>query len=64
MNTLPATNGGGTSGAAGTPGTTEARSAARRRHALGHPRFVVIGAGMAGVLSAIKLKEAGLTDFT
>jgi len=28
------------------------------------PRVVVIGAGMAGVLSAIKLREAGLTDFT
>src|ERR1700730_10470299 len=27
-------------------------------------RFVVIGAGMAGVLSAIKLKDAGFTDFT
>jgi cation diffusion facilitator CzcD-associated flavoprotein CzcO len=27
-------------------------------------RLAVIGAGMAGVLSAIKLKEAGLTDFT
>src|SRR5258705_10695919 len=27
-------------------------------------RFAIIGAGMAGVLSAIKLKEAGLTDFT
>jgi cation diffusion facilitator CzcD-associated flavoprotein CzcO len=27
-------------------------------------RFAVIGAGMAGILSAIKLKEAGLTDFT
>ena len=76
MKTLPATNGGatpgaagrsgtaGTSDAAGTSGTTEARSAARRRHALGHPRFVVIGAGMAGLLSVIKLKEAGLTDFT
>src|ERR1700736_3717042 len=25
-------------------------------------RFVVIGAGMAGVLSAIKLREAGFTD--
>lgn len=28
------------------------------------PRFAVIGAGMAGVLSAIKLKGAGYTDFT
>jgi len=28
------------------------------------PRFAIIGAGMAGVLSAIKLKEAGLADFT
>ncbi len=27
-------------------------------------RLAVIGAGMAGILSAIKLKEAGLTDFT
>jgi len=27
-------------------------------------RFAVIGAGMAGILSAIKLREAGLTDFT
>jgi cation diffusion facilitator CzcD-associated flavoprotein CzcO len=27
-------------------------------------RFVVIGAGMAGVLSAIKLREAGFTDVT
>jgi cation diffusion facilitator CzcD-associated flavoprotein CzcO len=27
-------------------------------------RFAVIGAGMAGVLSAIKLTEAGITDFT
>ena len=27
-------------------------------------RFAVIGAGMAGILSAIKLDEAGLTDFT
>jgi cation diffusion facilitator CzcD-associated flavoprotein CzcO len=27
-------------------------------------RFAVIGAGMAGILSAIKLKQAGLTDFT
>jgi cation diffusion facilitator CzcD-associated flavoprotein CzcO len=29
-----------------------------------HLRFAVIGAGMAGILSAIKLKEAGFTDFT
>jgi len=28
------------------------------------PRFVVIGAGMAGILSAIKLKEAGYSDIT
>ncbi|MHB8671620.1 MAG: flavin-containing monooxygenase [Acidimicrobiales bacterium] len=28
------------------------------------PRLVVIGAGMAGVLSAVKLVEAGFTDFT
>jgi len=27
-------------------------------------RIAVLGAGMAGVLSAVKLKEAGLTDFT
>ena len=27
-------------------------------------RLAVIGAGMAGILSAIKLDEAGLTDFT
>jgi len=27
-------------------------------------RFAIIGAGMAGILSAIKLKEAGFTDFT
>jgi cation diffusion facilitator CzcD-associated flavoprotein CzcO len=27
-------------------------------------RFAIIGAGMAGILSAIKLKEAALTDFT
>ena len=27
-------------------------------------RFAIIGAGMSGILSAIKLKEAGLTDFT
>jgi len=28
------------------------------------PRFAIIGAGMSGILSAIKLAEAGLTDFT
>ena len=33
----------------------------RRRRPL---RFAVIGAGMAGILSAIKLEEAGQTDFT
>jgi cation diffusion facilitator CzcD-associated flavoprotein CzcO len=27
-------------------------------------RFAIIGAGMAGILSAIKLRDAGLTDFT
>ncbi len=27
------------------------------------PRFVIIGAGMSGILSTIKLEEAGLTDF-
>ena len=27
-------------------------------------RFAVIGAGMAGILSAIKLRDAGFTDFT
>ena len=27
------------------------------------PRFVVIGAGMSGILSAIKLREAGFDDF-
>jgi len=27
-------------------------------------RFAIIGAGMAGILSGIKLQEAGLTDFT
>ncbi len=31
---------------------------------MGDPRIAIFGAGMAGVLSAIKLKEAGLTDFT
>ena len=27
-------------------------------------RFAIIGAGMAGILSAIKLREAGFLDFT
>ena len=27
-------------------------------------RFAIIGAGMSGILSAIKLREAGYTDFT
>ena len=27
-------------------------------------RIVVIGAGMAGILAAIKLREAGYTNFT
>src|SRR5579884_3201958 len=31
---------------------------------MGDLRFVVIGAGMAGVLSAVKLREAGFTDIT
>ncbi len=28
------------------------------------PRFAVIGGGMSGILAGIKLKEAGLEDFT
>lgn len=28
------------------------------------PRFAIIGAGMSGILAAIKLRERGLTDFT
>ncbi|HXK24624.1 MAG TPA: NAD(P)/FAD-dependent oxidoreductase [Myxococcota bacterium] len=35
-----------------------------RSPAAGNPRFAVIGAGMSGVLSAIKLREAGYEDFT
>ena len=40
--------------------------AARRTHerTASDLRFAIIGAGMAGILSAIKLTEAGLTDFT
>jgi len=37
---------------------------AERRSARREPRFLIIGAGMAGILSAVKLAEAGLTDFT
>ena len=29
----------------------------------GSPRFVIVGAGMAGILSAIKLADAGFDDF-
>src|SRR5450759_2967000 len=28
------------------------------------PKLAIIGAGMAGILAAVKLTEAGLTDFT
>jgi len=35
-----------------------------RSPAAGNPRFAVIGAGMSGILSAIKLREAGYEDFT
>ena len=38
------------------------RNVRRRENPL--MRFAVIGAGMAGILSAVKLEEAGLTDFT
>ena len=33
------------------------------KSATASPRFIIIGAGMAGVLSAIKLREAGLDNF-
>jgi cation diffusion facilitator CzcD-associated flavoprotein CzcO len=37
---------------------------ARAPEAARDVRFAIIGAGMSGILSAIKLREAGLTDFT
>jgi cation diffusion facilitator CzcD-associated flavoprotein CzcO len=46
---------------AGTAGGDKVNSVVERPRAL---RFAIIGAGMAGILSAIKLKERGLTDFT
>jgi cation diffusion facilitator CzcD-associated flavoprotein CzcO len=40
---------------------TDQTSASNERRSV---RFAIIGAGMSGILSAIKLTEAGLTDFT
>jgi len=39
---------------------SEARAAAEPGRDL---RFAIIGAGMSGILSAIKLQRAGLTEF-
>ncbi|MBT5897879.1 MAG: NAD(P)/FAD-dependent oxidoreductase, partial [Rhodospirillaceae bacterium] len=39
------------------------KSAARKQK-LRSPRVAIIGAGMSGILTAIKFQEAGITDFT
>lgn len=39
------------------------RTATERTERRGGPRFVIVGAGMAGVMSAIKLQAAGFTNF-
>ena len=49
--------------AAGRSGTRNRDESGGKGEREREPRFVVIGAGMAGVLSAIKLREAGFSDF-